>query len=170
MRNSKKDNLKKKGAIYGITTTAAGSALLEVLLAIAVFTGGLLIVAIFVIDVMRTSQQAQDVNQALLIASEGIEAVKAIRDNDFNDIYGNDGTHGLDLTAGDWSFSGTSDTVDLGDYGKSFERSIVISEASVGDDAAATTSVKLIESRVSWGGITGDSTTTIQTFITNWER
>lgn len=149
--------------------TNQGSSLLEVLLAIAVFTVGVLSIGLFLLDVLRTTEQSNDMNQALFIAAEGIEAAKYIRDSSFDAIDNQDGSHGLVLTD-EWFFNGTEASVSLGDYGKTFTRSIVIDDSGLLDDSVATTSVKLVESLVSWQGRSGTSTISLKTYLTNWER
>lgn len=73
-------------------------------------------------------------DRAYFLAYEGLEAVRSIRDQDFNSL--TNGTHGLAESAGVWSFSGSSDTTDI------YTRDISISDVD--------TNVKEIESRITW--------------------
>ena len=155
--------------------TEGGYNVLELLIAIAVFTIGISGIIILTIDNLNTADKTQTLSQSVLVASEGIEAVRSIRDRDFeNLILPEDGSvHGLSLneSVGEWSFSNTSDTVDHQSpdgtsYGKVYVREILIDE--VGDDDSATTSIKKVESRVSWDDHT--ATTSLITYITNWYR
>lgn len=152
-----------------------GVGLTEVLVSIAVFTIGMVAIGLFILDVLRTTEQSQDINQAVLIATEGIEAAKYIRDVDFSSIDNGDGWRALEISDDTWIFTGDStSTIELGSsgagHGKTYYRSIVISDSGLGDDDAATTSVKLIESRVEWAGRSGTSSLSLKTYLTNWER
>ena len=91
--------------------------------------------------------------RALLLAEEGIEATRNIRDQDF--ILLADGNHGLAITENKWQFSGSSDTTDI------FTRSISISSID--------STTKEITSIVSWPS-TSDAagTVSLKTYLTNW--
>ena len=58
-------------------------------------------------------------SRAVLLAEEGLEAVRNIRDENFSNL--SDGTYGLAVSSSQWVFSGSSDAVGI------FTRSIVIS-------------------------------------------
>jgi len=91
--------------------------------------------------------------QASLLAEEGIEAVRSIRDEDFSLL--TDGTYGLDDSGGQWNFNGVSDTTDI------YLREITISTVD------ATT--KEIDSVVSWQQNeqrTGEIS--LNALLTNW--
>jgi hypothetical protein len=72
--------------------------------------------------------------RAALLAEEGIEAARNIRDSGFANLA--DGTYGLAISGGTWILSGASDAVDI------FTRRVTIS--SVDADR------KLVTSRVAW--------------------
>ncbi len=72
--------------------------------------------------------------RASLVAEEGLEAVRTMRDYDFTSLV--DGTYGIGQALGTWAFSGTSDTEDI------FTRSVSISTVDV--------STKLVTSTVTW--------------------
>jgi len=72
--------------------------------------------------------------RATLLAEEGIEATRNIRDNNFTSL--TNGTHGLATTSNQWTFSGVSDVFGI------FTRQIIISEVSADK--------KTISSTVSW--------------------
>ena len=91
--------------------------------------------------------------QAAIFAEEGIEAVRNMRDESFANL--SDGTHGLAISAGQWTFSGTQDVNGI------FTRQIAISTVD------ATT--KKITSSVNWtqnGQRTG--LVSLDTQLTNW--
>jgi hypothetical protein len=154
--------------------TSRGASLAEVMIAIAVFTIGIFTIALFIVDILQSTQRSQDRNQGILIAQEGIEAVISIRDNDgFSSFYEElPLTKGLDQFENGWIFSDLpSDTYsDFGSYGKTFNRSINLSVVDDLSDGVATSTVVLAESVVWWESFGGTATTTLKTYLTNWER
>lgn len=91
--------------------------------------------------------------RATLLAEEGIEAIRNIRDEDFSNLV--DGTHGLALSGGTWIFSGSSDTTDV------FTRTTTISTISASE--------KEISSEVTWNGQNGRTgVITLLTRLTDW--
>lgn len=130
-----------------------GFSAVEVLLAAAVF--GVIVTAIVGALVYgRTSTaNAGDRNRANMLAEEGLEAARNIRDAGYtaNLI---DGTYGLVLSGGVWTLSGSSDVTG------NFTRSVTV--------ASAGTNRKTITANVSWpqGAVT--TQTSVSTLLTNW--
>lgn len=63
-----------------------GFVLIEILLAVAIFS---IIAGVFIslmIDAYRINQRARDLTQATILAEEGMEAVRSIRDINFTDL------------------------------------------------------------------------------------
>lgn len=132
---------------------ARGFSPVEVLLAATIF--GFLVTALVGAFVYGQQSSAQSGNRgrALLLADEGLQAVRNIRDSGFSNL--NDGTYGLAQTGGEWALSGSSDTSDV------FTRQINI--------AASGTNRKTITSTVSWSyGAAGTSQVSLTTLLTNW--
>ncbi|HRY30914.1 MAG TPA: prepilin-type N-terminal cleavage/methylation domain-containing protein [Candidatus Paceibacterota bacterium] len=150
-------------------TGDGGFSLLEVILSIAVFTIGIVGIGLFMIDIMTTAERARNLDQGILLAEEGLEAVKLIRDEDFDEIA--EGAYGLLLSEDDtWTLDpGNPDVTDLG---KNFTRTIIIttSEEYTEEPVSATTSVMVIESQVSWPIRDATITISLFTFLTNWYR
>lgn len=96
-----------------------GFSLVEVLLSGALFA----ILAMVLLGGLIYGQEgtltAGKTTRATLLAEEGLEAVRNIRDNNFTNLI--DGTYGLAISGGQWTLSGTSDSVDV------FTRNVVIS-------------------------------------------
>jgi prepilin-type N-terminal cleavage/methylation domain-containing protein len=153
-----------------------GFSLLEVILSVAIFTISVIGIGLFIIDIQTTAERSQNLNQGILLAEEGLEAVKSIRDTDFEDIV--DGTYGLDSNDGIWELIGVPDETTLGldsTVGRIFTRTITISTSGYTeeDDLIPETPdfiVKLVESNVSWPIRDGTSDVTLSTLITNWSR
>ncbi|MEI6228438.1 MAG: prepilin-type N-terminal cleavage/methylation domain-containing protein [Candidatus Saccharibacteria bacterium] len=103
-----------------IKSSQSGMSLVEVLLAVAIFA----VISTGLIGGIIYGQESTAVagarERAVKIAEEGIEAVKNIRDSNFN-AFPADGTYGLTNGTGYWGFNGASDTTDI------FTRSVVLS-------------------------------------------
>ncbi len=159
-----------------------GFSLLEVILAIAVFTISVIGIGLFMIDIMTTSERAQNLNQGIMLAEEGIEAIKSIRDIDFDTIADADGDYGLlyDEDADVWTLIPGSDETPLASnadeenpVGKVFTRTISISNAvgyiTIEPSQGETEDIKEIRSTVSWPIRDGTSDVVLTTLITRWK-
>lgn len=102
-------------------TSHAGFSLVEVILASAVF---ILLVTAFV-GAFLFGQEAIVLGgsraRAAMLAEEGLEAMRNIRDANFANI--SNGTHGLAISGNQWNLSGSSDTTGI------FTRSLTIADA-----------------------------------------
>lgn len=132
-----------------------GQSLVEVLVALSIFVLGVATIGLLVLDANVSSRQGLERNQALLFAREGLEAVRSIRDGDFDNI--STGTYGLVLSANKWTFSGTSDSQDQ------FTRTVVISDIDI--------DIKKVVSTVTWQ-FSGayQSSVTLTDYLTDWNQ
>lgn len=132
----------------------SGLSLIEVLLAAALFA---IVVTTFTGALLYGQESAVLAGaraRAVLIASEGIEAVRSMRDSDFANLA--NGTHGLALMGGVWTLTGSSDVTDQ------FTRTITIADAG--------TSRKSITSTVTWQqNAQRIGTVVLQTELTDWK-
>jgi len=88
-----------------------------------------------------------------MLAQEGIEAVKNIRDTGFRNL--TIGNHGISLDQNQWVLSGAEDTIDI------YTRVINISQIDH--------NIKRITSTVSWSGVRGTlESTSLSLYLTNW--
>src|SRR5690242_8226963 len=112
-----------------------GFSVVEVLLAATVF--GFLVTGLIgaMIYGRSATASAGDHQQAMLLAEEGLEAVRNIRNASFSNLTAN--TYGLVQNAGIWTLSGTSDTTGI------FTRQVTISSVD--------STHKNITVTVSWG-------------------
>lgn len=133
-------------------TNQAGFSVVEVLLASTVFA--MLVTAL--IGALLFGQQSVASGgtraRATLIAEEGLEAVRNIRDGAYANLA--DGTYGLVQSGNQWVLSGTSDTTDI------FTRQIIV--------ASNGTNRKTITSRVSWPQGATTAQVNVATQLTNW--
>ena len=133
--------------------TNKGFSLVEVLLAVSLF----IFIITALVGAVIYGQESAAVSgarfRAELLAEEGLEASRNIRDNNFADL--TNGDHGLAISENSWTFSGTSDTADI------FNRRITIS--SVDADR------KQITSTVAWRQTPQRSgSVSLTSYLTNW--
>lgn len=131
-----------------------GFSLVEVLLAVSIFglivtvlTGGL-------IYGQQSTAIAGMRSRAAVLADEGLEAARNIRDENFSNL--TDGGYGLAISGNQWVFSGTSDVTDI------FTRSVTIS--------AVDANRKLVTSSVAWQqNQQRAGSVVLTTYLTNWQ-
>jgi len=85
-----------------------GQILVEAVFAYGLLVIGALTLATYATDIHSLARYGTNGLQATLFAKEGIEAVRSMRDRDFNLL--TDGAHGLAFSTSTWSFTGLSDT------------------------------------------------------------
>lgn len=129
-----------------------GFSVVEVLLASTIFAFLVTALTGALIYGRQSTANAGDRTRAVLLADEGCEAVRNIRDADYANLV--NGTHGLSTGSGVWAFSGTSDTTDI------YTRQINITEVD--------SNRKDITCTVSWntGGVA--RSVDVTTRLTNW--
>lgn len=139
----------------GLRHSYAGFSLVEVLLAVSVF--GLLVTALVggLIFGQQSTAIAGARSRATLLAEEGLEAARNIRDAGFANLP--TGTYGLAASGNQWSFIPTSDTTDI------FTRSLAVSVV----DADRMQ----IVSTVTWPqNPQRAGTVVLTTYLTNWSK
>lgn len=129
-----------------------GFSSVEALLAATLF--GLLVIPLTgaFIYVRSSGADAGDHTRSLLLASEGLEAVRSIRDEGFADVA--TGTYGLVKSCNSWSLAGSQDVT-----GK-FTRHITVANGSANR--------KTVTAAVSWASGVHSSQSTLVTQLTNW--
>ena len=132
-----------------------GFTLLEAILSGALF----IIIATAVIGGLINGRESTALagarGRAVLLAEEGLEAVRNLRDNSFANLV--DGTYGLATTSNQWTLAGNSDSVD------GFTRQITV--------GTVDTYTKSITSTVTWQqNLQRNGTVTVNTLLTNWRR
>lgn len=136
-----------------VHTTQRGQSLIEVVFAITIFTIGVVTIGYVLLDSLVSLEYATESTQARLLASEGIEAVRSIRDSGFDTIPA--GTYGLFVDGGLWTLVSAPDVMEK------FQRTIVI------DDIDKDT--KNITVRVAWSMFErSEKSISYTTRLTNW--
>lgn len=136
-----------------------GQSLLELILAVGIFTIIISGLAYLVFDSYFSGLLAEKITKADFLAQEGLEAVRSIRDNNFDDLTA--GFHGLAISAGHWVFQGNEEDIDL--QLKNGKRTIEIED--IGQYR------KKITSTVNWRfseAITKEIK--LLTYFTNWQK
>ncbi len=145
--------------------------MIEVIIAVSllvIFATGAVIA---VLGSLVASRLAEEETKAAYLATEGLEAVKSIRDQNWN--YLTNSTHGLSKTNGYWEFLGSSDT----DPSVKFTRVITISDVQrngSGDIVASGGTIdpdtKKAVAEVSWHFLPSALSSAIETiYLTNWQ-
>jgi len=115
-----------------------GLSLVEILLATVLITILILGVAGAMSYTVSSSRRSNESSYAAYLASEGVEALRNIRDQSFANL--TDGTWGLALSSNQWTLSGSSDVT------SGYTRQIIISSVDA-DTKRATVNI-------TWGGQT----------------
>ena len=135
--------------------SSVGFSLIEAVLAVSLFSLVLLALISAIIYGRESIALSGIRSRALLIAEEGQEALRNIRDEKFSNLV--DGTHGLATTSNQWVLSGTSDVTDI------FTRQIQIGTINGHIKVATTT--------VTWQPKEGRSgQITLTSYLTQWRR
>jgi len=147
-----------KGYEFTHTTKFAnlvcGFSLLELILAVAIFSLGSIAMATLLIDSNISSKLSLERTEALLYAKEGIESVRSIRNSGWLNL--TDGSYGLVNDGSTWFFSGASDLID-----DKYTRVVNVQTVS--------TSTKSVSITVEWDLTpVRTSSVVLNTIFTNW--
>ncbi|MDQ3076040.1 MAG: hypothetical protein M3Q34_02840 [bacterium] len=130
-----------------------GFSLVEIILSSALFS--LLVVALVgaYLYGQESTMLAGNRARANMLAEEGLEAVRNIRDAGFSNL--SDGTFGLTTTSNEWNLAGSSDITDI------FTRQIIVSTID--------TKRKLVTANITWQqNPQRTGSVSLATRITNW--
>ncbi|HOZ36406.1 MAG TPA: hypothetical protein PLR18_01070 [bacterium] len=140
--------------VLSLTDNTFGFSVAEAVVATAFFA----IIATSLISTLiyinRLAYESGSRARATLLAEEGLEAARNLRDNNFSNLV--DATHGLSMAGNQWIFSGASDTID------GFSRQLTIS--SLDSDT------KKIISQVSWTARGNEYSLSLTDRLTNWQK
>jgi prepilin-type N-terminal cleavage/methylation domain-containing protein len=147
-----------------------GFSILEVVLAAALFCIFSTAAISFSFQALQAERQALQAEIALGCATEGIEAVRAIRDNSFDDLSDTNGS-GLRFFDGHWQFDGDHD-----DYG-AYKRVISIKTAKrdgdgniITDGGTEDADMKRAVSSVSFLAPSGQTISVdLDTYLSRWK-
>ncbi len=134
-------------------TNQQGFSLVEILLAVAVFSLFVTAVVGGIVYGRGSTALAGQRQRAVRLADECQEAVRGIRDGSYSNL--TNGTFGLSLNAGHWTLSGASDLTDI------FTRSVTIADG--------VSSQKIITCNVAWAqNLQRNGSIQTVSYLTNW--
>lgn len=147
-----------------------GFSVLEVILAVALFSIFSTTAISFVLESMQVQTQAHQLEAAALYAQDGLEKVRAIRDVSFDNLV--DGSeYGVNFNNGKWELKNTGDELDI------YKRVITIETVKrdgemdiVSTGGTDDLNMKKITVDVSWKSATGENVS-IQsvTYLSRWK-
>ncbi len=147
-----------------------GDLLIELILAIGLLATMATMAIATMSGLLSLNRTAQENEVASLYAEEGVEAVRAIRDRDWNDL--SDGTHGLNWNGTQWEWQGTSDQRDK--YARQVEVATARRDSQgnlVASGGTADPNTKMITVRVSWQvGPNRPGQVELKTYLTRWRK
>jgi prepilin-type N-terminal cleavage/methylation domain-containing protein len=146
-----------------------GFSLLEVILAAALFSVFSAPAISFSLRALQGQRQSEQAQIAMMYASEGIEAIRSIRDGSFDNL-SNTQSSGLNFSGGSWSLQGEDDEID------GYRRSISVSSARrdgdgniILDSGQEDEDMKRIVSTVTWTSPSGkEASINLVTYIARW--
>ncbi len=130
-----------------------GFSLVEILVAVSVFLVFFLSLTNVIFSSSKKIEYATNNEVAIFLAESGLEIVKNIKDEDFNNLQ--EGVYGLERNLNQFEFISSPEDIDI------FSRSIIISNIDEFE--------KKVESTVSWVDSFSDhNSITLTTYFTNW--
>lgn len=146
----------------------AGQSLVEFIVAVSILIMMGTVISVAVLGSYSTSRLGQEETFASALATEGIEAVVSIRNQNWNNL--TNGNHGLTNSTNVWSFINTSDVTDK------FTRVITIADVFRDDGDIVQSggtldpNTKKINVSVSWDFTpTRNNAVTYTQYLTNWQ-
>lgn len=150
----------------------SGQSLLEVILALAIFSLIASAMVTMVTGNFVALNQGGEQTEAESLAQEAIEAIRSIRDGAWNELIYT--TSSASISAGQWVFDGEGTTETIGKYARTISFDDVCRDSN--DDIASCPSIytdvqtKKITATVSWDTGTGKQNSVQQiTYLTNWD-
>ena len=141
-----------------------GQSLIELLLAMGVFVLAVSAITGLTLDVYLADRSGRERMVATFLAKEGIEAVRSIRDSSWDAL--TIGEHGLTISGGKWTFSGSQE--DISNKLKEGIRKIIIVEIPAG---AIDSDRKKITSQITWKlSEVRSQDVSLISYLTQWKK
>ncbi len=132
--------------------------LLEIILVLAIFLVSILILLPLFLDSLNSSEFSREFSIANLLAIEGLEVTRSIRDDNWENL--TSGNHGLAISEGHFVFQGERE--DISDQLEKGERQIRIEDID--------SNRKKVTSKISWEHKGERKEIKLVTFLTNWQK
>ena len=137
----------------------SGQLLVELLIAMGVFVLSVSAITFLILDVYLADRSGRERMVATFLAKEGLEATRAIRDNEWHDL--SVGTHGIVISENKWVFQDTPEAKDISDRLEGGLREIIVEQI----DSVR----RKVTSRVTWAFTPSRSTqVNLVTHFTHW--
>ena len=143
--------------------TTKGFSLLELIVAIAIFSLGSLAAGYLILDASITSRLGVELSEATSVAREGIEAVGSIRDASYTAMPTGASLSLRNVTGLAWSLDGSSD-IQLSKYTRIISISKTVTGTSSQYYAVVTSTVNWLNAR------NATDTVNLVTRFTNWRN
>ncbi len=136
-----------------------GQSLIELLVAVGLFVAVVSAVGLLIMQSRFSNLKASQHSQASFLVHEAMEAVRSIRDNNWDDLL--DGSHGLAISSSRWVFQGTEE--DISSFLNKGKRKVIIE--SIDADR------KKITSQVTWENPRAEQTqVALVSYLSNWQK
>ena len=136
-----------------------GQSLIELLIAMGLFVLGVSAITFLVLDAYVATRSGQERTRAVLLAEEGMEAARSIRDYRWDNL--TNGEHGLRVSSNRWYFYLTEEN--LSSKLNNGKRKIIVEEID--------SERKKITSLVTWDLTAGrPQQVSLVNYLTNWRR
>lgn len=150
-----------------------GQSIIEFIIAVAILAIIAGSTVTVILGAFSTTRLAEEETQATFFATEGIEAVQSIRNQNWDGLVNGD-PHGLTKSGGIWTFFGTSDdpdgtgkftrTIAIADVQRNSEGKIVESGGTVDPDS------KKVTSTITWDFTPSrQNEVELTVYLTNWQ-
>jgi Tfp pilus assembly protein PilV len=156
--------------IKTLTKTAkSGQSILEIIIAVAIFTLSMSSVVVLYLGVFKTNLKNNERLRADLYLQEGLEAMRSIRDYNYSQLV-NTTTGGLSRTSGYWLLTGSPET--LGQFTRTIRVEDVQRNSScniVASGGTVDSNSKKVTVTITWDydGVPG--TTSAIEYLNNWK-
>jgi type II secretory pathway pseudopilin PulG len=144
-----------------------GQSVIEVLVAVVLFSIIASGAMAAIVGSWGLSRLSEERKEALRLAGEGLEAVKSLRNRDWNSL--GEGDHGLVKVGSEWQFNGANDS--FGKYTRVITigpglraGGVIVESGGSGDEET-----KKVTARVNWNYTEGrPMTVQLDEYLTNW--
>ncbi len=144
-----------------LSKKSSGQSLIELIIAIGIFTAMVSALAFFVLNGYVSGRLSYEAMKAELLSKEAMEATKTIRDNNWEDL--KEGDHALTIIDGKWVFDPNSTEEDISNYLTQGKR--VISVENLDEDR------RKITSKVTWQfSENRNEILSLVSHLTNWQK
>ncbi len=137
----------------------SGQSLVELIIAMGIIVLVISSVVFLVIDSYASGRLSKEITQANFLAEEGMEAIRSIRDNSWDNL--SSGTYGLTISGNNWILQGSQE--DISSQLNEGIRTIIIEEIDF-DRKKITSQIdwKFVENRL--------QQVQLITYLTNWQK